>query len=114
MKDIKYPIESFFWHQHDEQGNVIREIRDADRNTVFFMRIKGRDSQEAARFTENIVPLVIKLLNENASGNVNHLKELVAEVANTPISNGKATLTQSERMKAYWAAKRAEKAKVAA
>ena len=67
MNPIQYPLESFYWAQHDEQGNVIREIRDAARNTIFFMRIKGRDFQEAQRFTEELVPLVVRLLNYNDS-----------------------------------------------
>lgn len=66
MKPIKYPLETFIWRLHDEQGNARVEVRDADRNTVFYISIKGRAFQESERLKHEIAPLIVKLLNENA------------------------------------------------
>src|SRR3990167_7040810 len=65
MKGIKYPLESFAWHNTDTYGNKLVEIRDADKVTVFKMSIVGHEYLEAKRFEEEFVPMVFKLLNEN-------------------------------------------------
>ena len=65
MKEIVYPLSAHTWQMFDENGNAQVEVRDSLRNTVFFMRIRGREMQEAKRFREDIVPVVIDLLNEN-------------------------------------------------
>ena len=65
MYPIKYPVEGFFWRLHDGRGNAEIEIRDADRRTIFFMRIKGRAVDESTRLKDELVPLVVKLLNLN-------------------------------------------------
>lgn len=66
MKDIQYPLELFFWNLHDEQGNVRLEVRDANRVTVFFISIKGRDFQESERLQKYLGPRIVELMNENA------------------------------------------------
>ena len=64
MKPIKFPLEAFCWNRYDERGNVRVEIRDANKNFVFYMSIKGRELQEDNRLNKEIVPMVIHLLNK--------------------------------------------------
>jgi hypothetical protein len=66
MYPIKYPLEAFVWRLHDGHGNAEIAIRDADRRTIFFMRINGRAMDESTRLINEIVPLVVKLLNSQS------------------------------------------------
>jgi len=122
MKPIKYPVEVNTWRIFDENGNGQIEIRDADRNFVFYLRIKGREVGEMNRLKDELTPLVARLLND-----YNKVKELAKtpemqsvmasqsasnshEKVDSSPSNGKGhKMTPSERMKAYWANKRAAK-----
>ena len=66
MKEIKYPVEMFFWNLHDSQGNTTVEIRDADKNFIINLSIKGHDYYEEKRLINEIVPMIVGLINEDA------------------------------------------------
>jgi hypothetical protein len=63
MKAIKYPLEGFVWNLYDALGDACIEIRDADKNHVFSMKIKGREMQTVERLKNELVPKVVALLN---------------------------------------------------
>ena len=84
MREIKYPLELFFWNVHDGQGNVEIQVRDANRSTVFYMRIQGREYHEAKRFTEEIAPLVVRLLNKNAIKQMDAEEKLMIVAGQNP------------------------------
>lgn len=65
MKPIKYPLETFIWRLHDEQGNARVEVRDADRNFVFYISIKGRAFQDSERLKNELAPRIVRLLNDD-------------------------------------------------
>lgn len=92
MKAIQYPVESFFWNLHDELGNSKVEIRDAVRNTVFFMSIKGHEYYEEKHLLEELAPLVVNLMNlgaEKMKSNMDRPPEFSAPAPPPAVSNGK-------------------------
>ena len=65
MRPIAYPVEVFYWNLHDEQGNTRVEIRDVNKNTIFMISIKGHEYYEQKRLTDEIAPLVARLMNDD-------------------------------------------------
>lgn len=81
MKPIKYPLETFIWRLHDEQGNARVEVRDADRNSVFYISIKGRAFQDSERLKNEIAPLIVETLNLVAQIGTDGLRDCIAKVS---------------------------------
>lgn len=86
MKPIVYPLELFSYRPFDAFGNVRLEIRDKDRNFVLYLSIKGRETQESKRFTEELAPKIVKMLNDmsNAMPESTETKEGLNPVASNP------------------------------
>jgi len=67
MKPIKFPVEHFFWNLKDGMGNSRIEIRDANKNRVFYMSIEGHEYYEEKRLMNELAPLIVNLMNQWAA-----------------------------------------------
>lgn len=84
---------------YDQQGNAHVEVRDANRNTIFFMRLKGREMQEAKRFREELALLVVRLLNDSNESDTAFEVPLKSSAQNEPVaaSNGNGEVIQASK-----------------
>ena len=99
MKPIKYPLEAFVWQLYDQNGNAQVEIRDANRHTVFFMRINGRELQCVDRLKNELAPMVVELLNKQVGFLLHEERQAVETVHNTLESIGNGSNLQDQPIK---------------
>ena len=99
LKPIKYPLEAFVWQLYDQNSNAQVEIRDANHNTVFFMRLNGCELQSVDRLKNELVPLVVELFNKQVTNFIWTAPEVKEAEQNSFKSNGNGKKTEEVPVK---------------